>query len=618
MLRRDKNGELKGINTMETEDSNYDGILDNDEDTGLDGVSGNDTQSVSGDDGNDDYYYSSEHPNDYSKINGTENNNTLDTEDKNGDLRLNTESDLYRFTFDLSSNENLIYSHPSSGWKLLRIPLNDPTVMIEGNPDLKYIKTARIMWNGISEKDTLLIYQISMISNKWNNFFTIGSTDNKFYVGAKNNQTDLDYSPPFNPGYDLSGRERKEQSIVLYCDSINGGEGGKVFRYLSRKENFERYKTLSFYMRSTKNDSLTVYIRFGGDSLNVYSISYIPTTTWAYVELPLESLVNLKRDSMDLGGFQNGLYGFRGLPSLTNIGYIEFTVMNNTLSTSVSEIWIDDIMLLEPKREIGIAGDVSGNITVPGILNLSGSFTYRDPFFHRLTDKKGSGSYSQNYNFSSVLNSDKLLPEMFGLNMPINYSYRSGISEPLYKIGSDYKLSEDEIVSNLSLNKTHSASGGISRSKKSTNPFIRYTFDNLRLNGNISNTTRSTYNKIDTTGSYGTNISYGLNPNFKPRKLFNRMNVWLLPSNMSYKVGYSSRWATSYTKSDTAYINTGTSKSENISRNFGLNYKMFPSLSMNYSENRVNDPGFLGSGYTDFLGKDIGKNSTISVTYNPK
>lgn len=617
MLRRDKSGALSGRNELNTEDANYDGILDSDEDTGLDGVQGDDNLSISGDDGNDDYYYSTEHPNDYSKINGTEDNNMLDTEDKNGDLRLNTEIDLHRFHFDLDSPEYLIYEHPTSGWKLFRIPISDPNVQTEGTPDLQYVKTARMTWSGISSEDTLTIYQISMVSNKWKDFVTLGSAEEKFFVGAKNNQTDLDYFPPFNPGYDLSGAEKKEQSIVLYMDNLNPGEGGKVFRYLSKKENYERYKTISFYTRSTVADSLELFIRFGGDSLNYYSMRYYPDESWSFVELPLESLVNLKRDS-DTTQVQSGMYGFRGSPSLTNVKYIEFTVYNRSLNNYTGEVWIDDIMLLEPKREIGIAGDVTGTFSIPQLLNISGTASYRDPFFHRLTDEKGSGSYTRNYSFSAGLTGDKLFPENAGISLPVNYSYSTGISEPLYKSGSDYFLSDDEINENLSVSKSQSMNTSLARNRKSANPFIHYTFDNLRLSGAYNMTNRKTYNKIDTTGTYSGNLNYSLSTNIKPKRLFNRMNVYLMPANLSYALGYSNRWSTVYTMGTDGFINTGMTHYENINRNFNFNYKIVPSISLTYRESRTNDPQFDGSGYTSFLGRDIGKSMTVSVNYNPK
>ncbi|MFO8062707.1 MAG: hypothetical protein R6U31_07255 [bacterium] len=620
MLRRDKNGELVGQGILNTEDKNQDGVLDSDEDTGLDGVAGDDDLNVPGDDGNDDYEYSSENPNDYSKINGTEGNNILDTEDKNGDLRLNTEEDLYRFSIDLNADAHLVYRHPSSGWKLYRVPLNAPEVDSVGNPDLKYIKAARIVWEGIARKDTLSLYRVSVVSNRWENFETINSAEEKFYVGAKNNQKDMDYEPPFNPGYDLDGKEKSEQSIVLYCDSLLPAEGGRVYRYLTRRISLERYREMTFYVRSTESDSLDFELRLGGDSLNYYAVHISPDSQWDMPRITLDSLVNLKRDYSDsFNTYTSGMYSYRGRPSLTNIGYIEMRVMNNSSGTVSTEIWVDDIMLDGPKREAGTAGDVSTSLTIPELLTASLSGTYRDPFFHALNDERGSGRQSRNLRFNTSVNINKLMPESFGLNMPLTYNYSRSVDNPLYKIGSDYYMDEDETAENSTFAKNQSSGLRLSRNKVSTNPFIHYSLDNMSLSGNIGLSDRRTYNKIDSTVSYSATMNYSIAPKPDPLKLFGKMDFYYMPSSVKYNLGYNNSHSVTYTLGGTSFIRTALRDVFSVNRNFSLNYRMFKSLSFNYSQTRMNDPGIEGSsGYLDFLGRDIGKRQSTDISYNPR
>ncbi len=620
MLMRDKDGNLRGIDTLNTEDANLDGILDSDEDVGLDGVKGTDGQNVSGDYNNDDYYYSLEHPNDYSKINGTENNNILDTEDKNGDLQLNTSTDVYRFTIDLSSDENLVYMHPTSGWKLYRIPLNSTDVQIIGNPDLKYIKSSRIVWHNITSTDTLQFYQISIVSNKWKNFYTINSTEEKFWTGAKNNQTDMDYIPPFDPGYDYTGKAKKEQSMVLYCDNLLNNEGGKVYKILSKKESYERYDSLSFYVKSTESDSLDFYLKFGGDSLNYYFIKVKPVYDWQMIKIDLNELVEFKREHSDTNTYSNSLYGFYGSPSLTNIGYIELMVMNNSQQSVTTEIWVDDIMLNNPKRELGEAGDLSMNFSIPQLWNIALNGSYKDPFFKRITDKYGSGNKSKNYRFSTSFNTEKLFPEILGIAMPLSYSYSKSENIPLYKVGSDYYLDANESMENTSVNKSQNVSFRFSRNKKSANPFVHYSFDNLSSNFNYSNSNNYSYNRIDTSFSYSTNVNYAFNKSIKPIKLFKKLDYYYFPSNLSYSVGYNRNFRTSYVLSEDSFVNVGNNESKNISRNFTGHYKIFNSLSLSYSERRTNDPEFDADNdaYLYFLGRDIGKSQNVSIQYNPQ
>lgn len=617
MLRRDSDGVLRGVDTLNTEDANLDGILDADEDTGLDGVQGTDGQNVPGDDGNDDYYYDAARPDDYSMINGTENNDILDTEDRNGDWQLNTDNDVYRFRIDLSSSVNMVYRNDATGWKLYRIPLNDPSVEIVGNPDLKYIKYGRMVWSGISRTDTLQLYQISAVSNRWKNIYTINSPEEKFWVGAKSNQTDTDYFPPFEPGYDLTGKPKKEQSMVMYCTDFNNGEGGKVFRTLSQKESYERYQNLNFYTRATASDSLDLYLKFGGDSLNYYFIKVRPALSWTFTDISLQELVELKRDHQDTTAYEENGLGFFGSPSLTNIAYIEFVVMNNSIIPVTTEIWLDEIMLSEPKREIGIAGDVSSSLRIPELAGLDMSASYQDPFFKKLTANTGSGSTNKSYRVSGNLTLDKFAPEMIGLSMPLSASYNKNISEPFYKIGSDYLMSQDEIAENSSYSNSFNAGGSLARKRVSTNKFIHYLFDNMSASGNYANSDRETYNRIDSTYSYSGNVRYTLNNNVTPFKLLNRLDFYAFPSSIGYTVGYSRSRTAVYSKTDSSYVNIGRSENKGLSRNFSLNYRLFRALSLTFNESRTNDPDFEETGYLGRLGVETAKSHSGTISFNP-
>jgi len=129
--------DIDGNGVLDTEDKLRngvrDGILDADEDTGLDGVAGADGSNVTGDDGGDDWYYSKDNRNDYRRINGTEGNGERDSEagrrpdtedlDKSGYLE--TENGYFQFRIDLSSDENLVPDTETNGWRLYRIALRD-------------------------------------------------------------------------------------------------------------------------------------------------------------------------------------------------------------------------------------------------------------------------------------------------------------------------------------------------------------------------------------------------------------------------------------------------------------------------------------------------------------
>lgn len=618
MVRKDKNNNVVSPdNILQTEDANNDGILDVNEDSGLDGVTGGDSESVAGDDGNDDYRYESANPDDYSQINGTENNNALDTEDLDRDGSLNTNLDLFRFTVNLENTNNLVYENLNTGWKLYRIPITSSNVEIVGSPDLKYIKYSRIYWSMADKSDTLSIYQIAVVSNKWKNYSSINTAEEKFYVGAKNNQTDPDYEPPYDPGTDYSGKAKREQSMVLYIDNLLHSEGGRVFKVLSVKDSYERYERMSMYYKSTNSDSLTLYFKFGGDSLNMYYLKVRPKSEWTYLEIPLESLVLLKRDNIDSSGCEEGIYGFSGAPSLTNINYIEFMVMNNSNLPVTSEIWIDDIMLLNPKREAGTAGDISASFSLPELFNVSFSANYRNPFFVTISEKTGSGNTNSGYHINASLNGEKLLPEFFGVSVPVSYSRSPSQYKPYFRSGTDYQMSSQEVKENSTYSNSNSYSASLKRIRRFMNPFLHYTLDLLSFSYGYSNGNSMSYSRTDTTNSHSVNGSYSLNPAIKPLKLFNRMEFYPVPSQFSYSAGFSKNASSSYILGDTGFVRVGSTDYKTISRSLSSTYKIFRSLNLSFSEQRTNDLSYQGDGYLKDLGLETGKSHSISLQYNP-
>ncbi len=617
MVRRKKDYSFAGPDgILQSEDKNNDGILDANEDTGLDGVAGDDAHNITGDDGNDDYSYSLENPNDYTKINGTENNNMLDSEDLDRDGSLNSKNDYYKFKIDLSSNENLVYRNSSTGWKLYRIPLNSNYVEIVGNPDLKFIKYSRLYWYGISKNATLSLYQISMVTNKWKTKMINGDST-KFFYGVKNNQTDPDYIPPFNPGIDFSGKPKREQSMILYCNDFNYDESGKVYKILPQRDTYERYQKIEFYLRSTDSDSFYFYLKFGGDSLNYYYIKYNPKSKWDTIVVSLDSLINLKRSKDGQIQGENGIYGFYGSPSLTNIGYLEMFAKSFSNKNISTQIWVDDIMLVEPKNEIGYAGDLSSTLQIPEILNLSIITGFKNPYFKMINDKYGNGNFTTNYTISTSLNGEKLLPEFLGIASPLSFSFSKSTNKPVYYVGSDYLLTSSEIerFSTYSTNSNFSAS--LKRISNFNNRLLHYTLDIPSFTYSYNNASNISYSRIDSTKTNSSSINFNYDFSIIPLKFFKKIDFYYFPSNISYSLSYNKNLTRSFLLGESGFVDVGQNFFENINGSLSLRYRIFNSLDFNYQENKIYDFSKKVDNLFGFLGEKIGENNTSSITYSP-
>jgi len=142
------------------------GILDQGEDVGLDGMLGADPgdwwdlnyDGIKGENepiSYDDWVYSTGSF-DYERINGTENNGRLDTEDLNSNGLLDIQNNYYEYSINLdkSSPDTILIdpSLPTNGpyrWHTYRINLNNPTATI-GNPNPFKPEFFRIWIEGVS------------------------------------------------------------------------------------------------------------------------------------------------------------------------------------------------------------------------------------------------------------------------------------------------------------------------------------------------------------------------------------------------------------------------------------------------------------------------------------
>jgi len=166
--------------TLDSEDKPIHGIrnalLDPGEDIGLDGMAGEDPEDWWDLNHNgvknenepisyDDWQYSAGSHN-YDKINGTEGNRRLDTEDLNYSGLLDTLNNYceYRINLDKSSSDTILInpSLPTNepyGWRTYRIDLSNPTAII-GNPDPLKPEFFRIWIDGVTKRTYIRIATI--------------------------------------------------------------------------------------------------------------------------------------------------------------------------------------------------------------------------------------------------------------------------------------------------------------------------------------------------------------------------------------------------------------------------------------------------------------------------
>ena len=151
-----------------------DGILDADEDTGLDGLFSTDEPGydpiMNPDPSGDDWYYSEATKDDYSHINGTEGNRAdpihglfPDSEDLNGNHYLDESNDYFEFDIDLADMAhpflvpNSEYCLNCSDfaelgpWRTWRLPITDSAAAtrVIGFPSWQSVRSLRVVVSGV-------------------------------------------------------------------------------------------------------------------------------------------------------------------------------------------------------------------------------------------------------------------------------------------------------------------------------------------------------------------------------------------------------------------------------------------------------------------------------------
>ena len=253
------------------------------------------------DDPEDDDWAFNNRRRDYSRINGTEgngpesNNARPDTEDLNNDGTLNQRNDYYHYTIDLALDPHVPGTHSDAGWRLFRLPLYED-VERRGNPDSTRIEYARLIFtNAMASTDSQTVVEIAqmeVVGNQWQEDAVVAldeafpvSEDEGLNVTTVGTRENEGYEPP--PGVkrrrsSTSRRRESEQSLVLAYTNIDAGHQASVTRILTSEQNYTKYTrlrmfahgdSLADYLAQQDSSAMQLFLRFGRDSTNYYEFA---------------------------------------------------------------------------------------------------------------------------------------------------------------------------------------------------------------------------------------------------------------------------------------------------------------------------------------------------------
>lgn len=515
-VRLDASGAPTGLGVLDTEERNpntRDNNLDVGEDTGLDGVEGLDALNVPGDVGNDDFDESIV-GNFRANPNGTEGNTTLDTEDLNLNGLLDRQEDAARWVIDLSDTRYEVPgSRTSTGYRKIRLPLVTPDEEV-GSPDLRNARAIRMTFTGVERPTRWEFAQLEIVGST---FLKRGIVDaqgtpiagvdtDSLRIASVNDIENPDYRSP--PGV-VAQQDRAdeiaglggvvfEQSLELGFEGLPAGARGAIYRPLFDRESYIDYQSMQVWVQGrdlqAEGDS-RFFVTFGVDTLNVYEYSApLRDGEWEEHVIDFDVFTRLKEDLLatlgasDTGSVESedGRYRVRigsvtaPPPTLTEVGQLSIGVENAGPTPTSGSFWIDEWRLTRPVRDGGVAHYVDARASLADFADVSVMWEGRDARYRNLNAARNNFD-SGRLNASATLRLGKILPESWGVSMPLTWDHGGSRDAPLFRVGSDIELGDGD-----PLRDAMTRSDGrdvmtlrVFRSRESSNPLIAATIDRL-------------------------------------------------------------------------------------------------------------------------------------------
>jgi len=332
----------------------------------------------------------------------------------------------------------------------------------------------------------------------------------------------------------------------------------------------------------------------------------------------------------------------RGNPSLSRIKLLKAGFRNTTEANMTGEIWMDELRLTDVEREVATAYRANMSLQLADLGSISMDVQRDDADFHNVQQQFGSGKNSVKTSISGSFNLNKLLPERWGLAIPLSASYRQSEDQPKYISGTDIKVAElapslrDTVESIKSTNQASNWNVSLSRRSKSDHWLPKYTIDAISMKlgasnseGSSSTSLKQTSDKMDGNFSYSANLgkdftvapfAFMENLPLVGGKLA-ELEFGYLPSNIGFNASMAEN--KSYSLARVANATASQSHRLNMTRKVNVDWTLVQSMTAKYSANYNNNLDSLKNRKEDILkNADFGHlgsyNENYSLNWSPK
>jgi cell surface protein SprA len=500
------------------------------------------------------------------------------------DLKNNTDS----YIVDKKTLSGIALPNGKAGnttWYLVRIPVSDYKKEGLGSEEiLNNVRYIRMLMKGFSNTATLRFATFDLVRSDWRKYerkiaYDSSNPDDEgsgvqsdiqnVSISAVNLEENSTSKPPYvlPPGISreilgntIGTQMQNESSLKMEINKLKHDEPRGIYKNIAL--DMRRYETLKMFVHAEElnNPSFSLikgtkfFIRLGSDlSDNYYeyeiSLKNTPNTAigeldiWPVentLELNLNDLVAAKNEK-DRSNPYNSTIRFvssitgdpdrtiyvKGRPSIGNITSIMMGARNNEQGTEKNLIlWLNELRLSGIDNKNGYAANASINFNLADLAQVSASGTYQSVGFGAIDSKPSERSQDETkqYMVSAAVNVDRVLPEKWGLKIPVNVSVSETFTDPKYNpLDNDVKLENDPRKEELKkIVRTYASQKNISvtnlRKDRTTNKKPKF-YDVENLSTSFSYSTEY-YRDVYTSYNLRQDLQASLDYNFTPRTTY--------------------------------------------------------------------------------------------------
>jgi cell surface protein SprA len=422
--------------------------------------------------------------------------NTPDNEDLNTDNTINELENYYEYEIDLRPGQLKVgtsyivdqVTHTEGGeqvnWYLFRIPVRQPD-RVEGDiSGFKSIRWMRTYLTDFQQPVVLRMAEFRMVGSQWRSFqeslfergfFEVPEPDNSNLtvdvVNIEQNAQGSDTSSPYvlPPGIErdrdntsVVERRLNEQSLRICVEDLAPKDARAVFKNLTI--DLVQYERIKMFFHANSADArdgeVSAFLRLGTDYTdNYYEIevplkisslgSNDPRIVWPEeneIDIAIQEIVGIKADRDNTQSpltlpYSKTIRQYRvtvmGRPELNQVQGMMIGLRNPGTGIGSSKsvcLWANELRVTGFTKTNGWAANAYLNTKIADVAVVSASIRHNSIGFGGLETKlsQRSRQATTQYDISTNVEVDKLLPKELGVSIPLYFSIENASTRPEY------------------------------------------------------------------------------------------------------------------------------------------------------------------------------------------